>query len=89
MGKKKIILYTAGAATLLCVVFLPGYFRMHKLRKENEQYKKRIELLEEHNNKLKGELTRVHQDPEYIEKKAREKLGIIKKGEIIYRHKDD
>lgn len=73
--------------TVFCVVFLPGHSKLQGLREENEQYQKRIELLEGHNEQLKKELSRMRQDPVYVEKKAREKLGIVKKGEIIYRKK--
>ena len=69
----------------LGIIFLPNYSELHKLREENEQLERRILLLEEHNNQLKEELQKMKQDPDYVEKRAREKLGIIKKGEIIYR----
>ncbi len=75
--------------TALGVVFLPGFSRLQKLREKNDQLQKRIKLLEKHNDKLKGELLKMREDPEYVEKRAREKLGIIKKGEIIYRAKGE
>ncbi len=59
------------------------------MREANEQYEKRIELLEEHNDKLKEELAKMQKDPDYVEKKARDKLGVVKKGEIIYRKKGE
>jgi len=31
----------------------------------------------------------MREDPEYVEKRAREKLGISKKGEMIYRAKGE
>ena len=87
MARKKIILYVLGFLTILFVVFLPGHSKLQKLREENEQYQKRIELIEGHNEQLKKELSKMREDPVYVEKKAREKLGIVKKGEIIYRKK--
>jgi cell division protein FtsB len=71
--------------TALCIIFLPGYSELHKLREDNDQLKRRISLLEEHNEKLKEDMQKMKQDPDYIEKKARKKLGIVKKGEIIYK----
>jgi len=85
MEKKRIIFYVLGVGIILSVVFLPGYSKLEKLREENRNYLKRIELLENQNEKLKEEMTSMKDDPVYIEKKAREKLGIIKKGEIIYK----
>ena len=58
---------------------------MQKLREKNEEYLKRIELLEVNNDELKNELFKMEQDPEYLEKRAREKLGIVKEGEILYK----
>lgn len=88
MEKKRIILYPLFTVIVLMIVLLPGYSHLQRLREENEQYKKRIELLERHNDELKSELAQMENDPVYLEKKAREKLGIIKKGEVIYTGKD-
>jgi len=85
MEKKRLILSALAIAALLVAVFLPGFSELQKLREENEQLGKRIVLLEEHNEELKVDLQKMRQDPDYVEKKAREKLGIVKKGEVIYR----
>ncbi len=84
MERKKVTLRFFISAAILIVVFLPGFSELQRIRDENDQFKKRIQLLEEHNEKLKHELVKLREDPVYIEKKAREKLGVIKKGEIIY-----
>jgi cell division protein FtsB len=34
---------------------------------------------------LKDELSKMEKDSGYVEKKAREKLGIIEKGEVVYK----
>ena len=86
---KKIIFYVLSVIVVFCIVFLPGFSKLHKLKEENVQYQKRIELLEEHNDELKRELAEMRQDPGYVEKRAREKLGIVKKGEIIYKKEND
>lgn len=88
MERKKIAIFVLAAAGIACVVFLPGFSELHKLKEENAELERRIHLLEEHNDKLTGEMRKMEDDPEYLEKKAREKLGIIKKGELIY-HKED
>ncbi len=84
MESKKIIFRAIFIVIVLCVIFLPGYSRLQKLREENSEQSKRIKLLEEHNEKMRTELARMREDPDYLEKKARDKLGIIKKGEVIY-----
>ncbi|MFH1552228.1 MAG: septum formation initiator family protein [Candidatus Omnitrophota bacterium] len=85
MESKRIALYILLFLVVLCIVFLPGFSELHKLREENAQLQQRIRLLEEYNHELKNELLKMQQDPGSIEKKAREKLGIVKKGEIIYK----
>jgi len=87
MERKKIIIQVLIILTVVASILLPGHIRLKNLRKENTQYKKRIKILSEHNNDLEKELARVKEDPDYIEQKARNKLGIVKKGEIIYRGK--
>lgn len=84
MERKKITFFVVGAVVLLGIVFLPGFSELNRRREENVQLRKRIRFLEEHNDQLKGELAQLKQDPTYVEKKAREKLGVVKKGEIIY-----
>jgi cell division protein FtsB len=86
MEKKRIAVYALVVLAVLFVVFLPGYSELHKLREDNEQLQRRIVLLEEHNDKLKEELQKMKQDPDYVEKRAREKFGVIKKGEIVYKN---
>ena len=85
MEKKKLTVHVGIITVVLIVLFLPGFSELQKLREENSQFKKRIGFLEDHNNKLKEELSKLEKDPVYLEKTAREKLGIVKKGEIIYR----
>ncbi|MFH1305328.1 MAG: septum formation initiator family protein [Candidatus Omnitrophota bacterium] len=83
-GKKRIILGVFALFAVLGLVFLPGYSRLQRLREENEQYLRRIEFLESRNVQLGEELVKMREDPEHVERKARQKLGIVKKGELIY-----
>ena len=85
MEKKKLVFYLISFSVILCVLFLPGYSQLQKLKEENREHKRRIQFLQKHNVELEEELSHMREDPDYIEKKAREKLGIVKKGEIIYR----
>jgi len=85
MERKKIIIYALAVLAALTVIFLPGFSELQKLREQNAQLIKRIELLEENNEILKEEIARMKQEPDYVEGRAREKLGIIRKGEIIYK----
>jgi len=85
MERKKVALYAFFIFGVLIVVFLPGFSELQRLREENVNAKKRIDMLQQHNDILKEEIRMMKEDPEYVEKKAREKLGIVKKGEFVYR----
>jgi len=85
MERKKVTLYAAFFVGIFIVIFLPGFSELQKLREENRDSQKRMEILVHHNEVLKEEIQRMKQDPDYMEKKAREKLGIVKKGEIVYK----
>ncbi|MDD4956947.1 MAG: septum formation initiator family protein [Candidatus Omnitrophica bacterium] len=88
MEGKKITLYAVIMAVVLYVVFLPGFSELQRMREEEKEQEKRVQLLEEENERLKEKLARLRNDPVYLEKVARDKLGIVRKGEIIYRPSD-
>ena len=85
MERKKVAIQAAVIAVIIAVLFLPGVSKLQRLQEENDQLKQRIKLLGEYNDVLREEITKMQEDPDYLEKKAREKLGIVKKGEYIYR----
>lgn len=85
MERKKVTVYAVVLFAVLVAVFLPGYSEVQKLREDNDQLQRRIKLLEKHNGVLKDELSKMEKDSGYVEKKAREKLGIIEKGEVVYK----
>jgi len=74
-----------GIAVLLIVLFLPGYARLKQLRDKNRDLEYRIRKLKMENALLGQELKRVENDPLYQEKVAREKMGVVRKGEIPVR----
>lgn len=67
------------------VLYLPAYLQMQDLNEKNRSYQKRITDLEQENEALAIERERLKNDPDYFEKMARERLGIIKEGELIYK----
>ncbi|MBF0387862.1 MAG: septum formation initiator family protein [Candidatus Omnitrophica bacterium] len=79
-------------ALFLCIVcalvfafYLPSYIKMQDMNKKNQVYEKRIKDLEQDNARLGEERRRLTDDPAYFEKVAREKMGIIRDGEIVYK----
>lgn len=67
------------------VYFLPSYTKMQDLRQKNQEYAEQIKQLQEKNQQLEEERVRLETDPEYLEKVAREKMGLIREGEVIYK----
>lgn len=70
---------------LAFTIFLPSYTRLQDLRQKNKDYEHQIELLKEQKIRLTEERRLLEEDPLYLEKVAREKMGLIKKGEVVYK----
>jgi cell division protein FtsB len=71
-----------GIAFFLLVLFLPGYTKLQELRDKNHDLEGKIKRLNIENALLQQELIRINNDPTYQEKIAREKMGVVRKGEI-------
>lgn len=82
--RRKVVLLFVFLAIIL-VIFLPGYNKLQELKARNVRLKEEIEKLEQSNVDLKEEIVRIKTDPLYMEKVAREELGVVKEGEIIYK----
>jgi cell division protein FtsB len=65
-------------------LFLPSYSEMQDLKQKNIDADRQIQALKEENIKLREEKRRLENDPIYLEKIARERMGLIKKGEVVY-----
>jgi len=83
MKKNAIWLFIVAAVIL--VLFLPSYTKMQDLRYRNQQYKKKMEELKKEQANLIDEERLLKDDPEYREKVIRQEMGVMKKGEVIYR----
>lgn len=75
----------------LCVVLLGlaifgdnGIITYRELKKSYAEMQNKVNALEEENRKLTEEINLLRNDPAYIEKIAREELGMIKPGEVIF-----
>lgn len=76
----------------LCIVLMVGYFcyvfivqqaEMYKIRRETEAVNARLAEATETNNNLNAEKEKLSM-ASYIEKVAREQLGLVKPGEVPY-----
>jgi len=74
-----------GLIVILVIIFLPVYSKLQELRFENAELDKTIKRLEKENIALKNEKEKIDKDPVYLESVAREKIGVVRKGEIVYK----
>ena len=70
---------------LILIIFFPGYAKIQEMRQKNRKLDADIKRLKAENIALGIEKEKLEKDPEYLEQVAREKLGIVKKGETVYR----
>ena len=75
-------------ALVIFLFFLPSFTKMQNVKAKNVEYEKRLTELKAEYATLQEEKERLENDPVYLEKVAREKLGLIKQGEVVYRVKD-
>ena len=71
-----------GIIIFLLIIFLPGYTKLQELRDKNRDLEAQIKRLTVENYLLQQELKRIENDPIYQEKIVREKMGVVRKGEI-------
>ena len=67
----------------IVIIFLPPFARYQELRYKNKKLEESIESLKLENERLTEEKRLLETDINYVEKKAREKIGVVRKGEIV------
>jgi len=66
-----------------------GILKLRKIEQENEKVKVASEKIKAENERLKKEIKLHQEDRKYVEKVAREELGMTRQDEIIYKKKQD
>lgn len=75
-------------AVLLLFLFLSGpqgTVRLVQLLMERKHLSQELTELQKENQSIETAIERFRSDPNAVEEEAREKLGFVKKGEVIYR----
>ena len=70
-------------AALLLAIFIPSYSVMQDKAKKNVEYDQKIEELTAKKEDLAKERHLLEEDPTYLERVAREKMGLVKEGETV------
>lgn len=77
-------LAVAGALALLSAVNDGGFRRYFLLRSQIDSLEERNHQLAEQNQRMTREVEALRNDPKAIERAAREELGFVKPGELIF-----
>ena len=86
-SSKKYLLYLA---SLIAVLFFftifggRGLVQIYHLKKEREKIEYSNARLRAENQKLPAQIERMKHSKDEVEKVAREELGLVKKGEVVY-----
>lgn len=84
--KKKGIIFWAGVALFFGIIFVKQQSTINELNREYKNYKDQLSKLQIQSSQLNEQLKQSEKDSS-IEKLAREKLGLAKSGEIIFKFK--
>ncbi len=82
------LLFSAFIIIYVAVSFITGnmgLFTIIEMGHTKRDLINQITKLEEENKKLSEEIWKIKEDPDHIEAIARDRLGLVKKGEIVYR----
>jgi cell division protein FtsB len=87
-NRRLLLVLVIGLPILLYVLFGPrGVIARIQLEAEKARLEEEIRKAEEENRRLRSEAKALEGDPKAIEKVARERYGMVKEGETVYRVK--
>lgn len=84
MAKKslrRIIIFSV----ILLALFLPPFAKYQVLRWKSAALDNKIRALKTESDRLAAEKVKLQTDISYVEGRARDKIGVVKKGEIVLR----
>jgi cell division protein FtsB len=70
---------------VLVLLFLPGFAKFQELRQRLTETQDLIQKTQKENYLLEQRIAQLKNDPHYLEIVAREKMGVVKKGETVLR----
>ena len=77
------------AVIIILIAFVPKIKQYHDLQKVEVQKSSDVRLEQERLDQLKQQQDKLRTDPHYVERVAREEIGMAKPGEIIFKFVDD
>ena len=87
----RVFLIAAAAPVVVIVVrfFMPKFQEERRLRDRLEEARQDVRRTAETLRELKLKQERLREDPRYVEKIAREDIGLAKPGETVFRFVDE
>jgi cell division protein FtsB len=82
MAKKELATITLIVAGIV-LIFLPSFAKYQELSSKNRLLDRKLQFAKEEIKRLEGEKVRLQNDITYIEKRARDKIGLVRKGELV------
>ena len=82
MGQKNGVKIAIFAAILLAA-FLPPFIKYQQINHKSRALDRQLKSIKEEIKRLEEEKRRLETDIIYVEKRARDRIGVAKKGEII------
>jgi cell division protein FtsB len=80
---KKSAVKKAVLAIILVAAFLPPFIKYQQIHYRSRDLDRQLKSIKEEIKRLEEEKRRLETDIIYVEKRARDKTGVAKKGEII------
>ena len=85
MLSAKRICWFFGLVLVVLIIFLPRYTKLQELKDKNRELEAKINKVKLENAVLENELRRIRKDPVYQEEIIRDKFGVVRKGEVVYK----
>ena len=82
MAKKNVVKTTIFAVILLAA-FVPPFVKYQQINYRSKALDRQLKSIKEEIKALEEEKRRLETDIIYVEKRARDRIGVAKKGEII------
>ena len=80
-----LIIILAALVTIFIMIYLPGYSHYQELARKETHLEQQIESFHKKNAKMEKELQLLQTDVTYLEKVVRDRMGLVKPGEEVYK----
>jgi cell division protein FtsB len=80
-----LVVTAAAAISVPVLIFSPsGLARLHALREERVRADEEVTRLAREIDRLRAEVRRIKEDPAYVERAARDELGLLRQTEVVF-----